>query len=185
GPRRAASGSSASHGCLLRGPLSGREELTDGVHQPLLRERLPQEAIRARFLRPAFREQDAEDEDGDVARCHVSLQGTAEGETIEPRHQDLRDEDARMERSGLVERRQTVLRELHDESGFLEEIPLELPDVRVLFNHEDERVIAVHAVPVGGDRRDEVAEAGEGTRTPNLLITNQLLYQLSYASARR
>jgi hypothetical protein len=24
--------------------------------------------------------------------------------------------------------------------------------------------------------------AGEGTRTPNLLITNQLLYQLSYAS---
>jgi hypothetical protein len=24
-------------------------------------------------------------------------------------------------------------------------------------------------------------EAGEGTRTPNLLITNQLLYQLSYA----
>ena len=26
-------------------------------------------------------------------------------------------------------------------------------------------------------------EAGEGTRTPNLLITNQLLYQLSYASA--
>ncbi len=25
-------------------------------------------------------------------------------------------------------------------------------------------------------------EAGEGTRTPNLLITNQLLYQLSYAS---
>ena len=28
-------------------------------------------------------------------------------------------------------------------------------------------------------------QAGEGTRTPNLLITNQLLYQLSYASARR
>ncbi len=25
-------------------------------------------------------------------------------------------------------------------------------------------------------------QAGEGTRTPNLLITNQLLYQLSYAS---
>ena len=30
----------------------------------------------------------------------------------------------------------------------------------------------------------ETSEAGEGTRTPNLLITNQLLYQLSYASAR-
>ncbi len=28
-------------------------------------------------------------------------------------------------------------------------------------------------------------KAGEGTRTPNLLITNQLLYQLSYASAFR
>ena len=28
----------------------------------------------------------------------------------------------------------------------------------------------------------ETSEAGEGTRTPNLLITNQLLYQLSYAS---
>ena len=27
-----------------------------------------------------------------------------------------------------------------------------------------------------------IEEAGEGTRTPNLLITNQLLYQLSYAS---
>ena len=26
--------------------------------------------------------------------------------------------------------------------------------------------------------------ADEGTRTPNLLITNQLLYQLSYVSAR-
>ena len=31
-----------------------------------------------------------------------------------------------------------------------------------------------------GFRAEE--EAGEGTRTPNLLITNQLLYQLSYAS---
>ena len=28
----------------------------------------------------------------------------------------------------------------------------------------------------------ETNQAGEGTRTPNLLITNQLLYQLSYAS---
>src|SRR4051794_31228053 len=27
--------------------------------------------------------------------------------------------------------------------------------------------------------------AGEGTRTPGLLITNQLLYQLSYSGARR
>src|SRR5262245_11885702 len=27
--------------------------------------------------------------------------------------------------------------------------------------------------------------AGEGTRTPNRLITNEMLYQLSYASSRR
>ena len=29
-----------------------------------------------------------------------------------------------------------------------------------------------------------LAGAGEGTRTPDLLITNQLLYQLSYAGPR-
>ncbi len=32
------------------------------------------------------------------------------------------------------------------------------------------------------DFRLVTARAGEGTRTPDLLITNQLLYQLSYAS---
>ncbi len=30
-----------------------------------------------------------------------------------------------------------------------------------------------------------VTGAGEGTRTRNLLITNQLLYQLSYASIKK
>ena len=29
--------------------------------------------------------------------------------------------------------------------------------------------------------RDEMNEAGEGIRTPDPLITNQMLYQLSYA----
>ena len=35
-----------------------------------------------------------------------------------------------------------------------------------------------------GPRKSALPEAGAGTRTPDLLITNQLLYQLSYASAR-
>jgi hypothetical protein len=33
-------------------------------------------------------------------------------------------------------------------------------------------------------RIDELTGAGDGTRTRDLLITNQLLYQLSYASNR-
>jgi hypothetical protein len=33
-----------------------------------------------------------------------------------------------------------------------------------------------------GDRGRDLGRADEGNRTPNLLITNQLLYQLSYVS---
>ena len=40
---------------------------------------------------------------------------------------------------------------------------------------------ALHTAPLGARKR----RAGEGTRTPNRLITNEMLYQLSYASARR
>ena len=38
----------------------------------------------------------------------------------------------------------------------------------------------LHMLPLWGF---ELVGAGKGTRTPDLLITNQLLYQLSYASA--
>ena len=41
-----------------------------------------------------------------------------------------------------------------------------------------------NGLPARSDERTARASgrAGEGTRTPNLLITNQLLYRLSYAS---
>ena len=38
------------------------------------------------------------------------------------------------------------------------------------------------ALPSAIQARERGGRAGEGTRTPNLLITNQLLYQLSYTS---
>lgn len=42
--------------------------------------------------------------------------------------------------------------------------------------------VAMYAI-ITHQRIKFARRAGEGTRTPNLLITNQLLYRLSYASS--
>ena len=51
----------------------------------------------------------------------------------------------------------------------------------------DDRFTVCSLWPLGNPSRDDVTTvfmsgAGDGTRTRNLLITSQLLYQLSYAS---
>jgi hypothetical protein len=81
-----------------------------------------------------------------VARLVLPLEGPAHREPIGLRDEDLGDHDGGQQTASqvdrletIVDRLETIVGELDREAGFLEEIALEVPDVRVALDHQDER----------------------------------------------
>ena len=74
--------------------MPGCQQRAHRVEQCRFVQRFAQERVRARFTRAVAREQHAEDEYGNVARARIGFQSSAERESVEARHEDLRDHDA-------------------------------------------------------------------------------------------
>jgi hypothetical protein len=116
------------------------EELVHGIDQQVFLEWFQKEGIGPRFSRPARRRQDAEDQHGDVARPGVCLELAAECESIECGDEDLRDDDVREVLPSLLEGAIAVRRESDRVASLIQEVRLELPDVRVAIDDHDDRL---------------------------------------------
>jgi len=126
---------------MLKSPescTSRREELPHRVHERMLGERFQKEGICPRFSCPIARGQDAEDEHGDIARQRIRLELTAEGEAVEHGDENLRDHNVRDGLSNLFQRSLSVVGERDGIAGLIQEMRLELADVRVTINDQDE-----------------------------------------------
>ncbi len=62
----------------------------------------------------------------------------AEREPVEAGHQDLGDDDGGLDRSGKLESLGTILGEMDDEACLIEEVRLQLADMRIAIDAQDQ-----------------------------------------------
>ena len=122
---------------------SRREKLPHRVHEGMLGERLEKEGIGPRFSCPIARRQDAEDEHSDIACQRICFESTAQGEAVERWDENLRDHDVRDGLPSLFQRYVTVFREPNRVTGLIQEVRLELADVRIAIDDQDESLAFV------------------------------------------
>ena len=112
------------------------KELLHGLDQLVLGQGFQQEGIGPRFTRPAGRRQDAEDQHRDAAREGIRLELAAQRQPVELGNEYLRDDDVGDELPGLRQGVVSVLFELDGVAGLVQEVRLELADVRITFDNE-------------------------------------------------
>src|SRR6185369_2040919 len=106
----------------------------------MLGERFEEEGIGTCFSRPRRRGQDAENQDGDIARSRVRFELTAEGQSVEVGNQDLRDDDIRGGLPSELQGATSVLREPDGVPSPVQEVRLELADMRIAIDDQDDRL---------------------------------------------
>src|SRR5689334_6767151 len=116
------------------------EELPHGVDQRMFGERLEQERVGARLPRAAGGRENAEDKHRDVARLRVRFEPATERQPVEDGDEDLRDDDLGVDAPGLRQRAVAVLGESHRIAGLIQEMRLELANVRIAVHHKDDRL---------------------------------------------
>ena len=110
----------------------------DGVNQTLLGERLHEEGIGPSFARARLHGENAEDQYDGVAQRGIQLDGSTECQAVHLGHEDLGDDDVRSKLPRALQRGRSVRGELNRESRLVEEVGLELADVRIAFDDEND-----------------------------------------------
>jgi hypothetical protein len=107
----------------------------------VLGEGLQEEGVGPRFPRPVSRRQDAEHEHGDIARSRVGLELAAERQPVQHGNEDLRDDDVRLDLPSLLQSTISVLLEPDGVTGLMQEVGLELADVRIAVDDQNDRLL--------------------------------------------
>src|SRR6185295_17847259 len=89
---------------------------------------------------PGGRGQNAEYQHGDRAGSRIALELATQREPVESRDEDLGDDDVGDDAARVLERVDPVLREHHGEAGLVEEVRLELANVRIAVDDQDDRL---------------------------------------------
>lgn len=93
--------------------------------------------MRPRLGRPTRGGEDAEDHDGDMAGLEVIAEPAAEGQAVELRNQDLRDDERRLRNPRSFECRLPVVGELDAEARTGQEVLLKIANLVIALGDQD------------------------------------------------
>jgi hypothetical protein len=116
------------------------EDLPHRVDKGVLGKGFQKEGIGSRLSGAAGGGQDAEDNHGDVARSGVRLEPATERQPVQVWNENLSDDDVRENLPSLLQDPVTILREPNGVTGLIQEVRLELADVRIAIDDENDRL---------------------------------------------
>jgi hypothetical protein len=128
--------------------VSRFEDLPHRLDQGVLGEGFQQKGIGARFSRPAGRCQDAEDQNGGIPGSGIRFDLAAERQPIERGNEDLGNDDIGDDHPSLLEGTIAVLLELDGVTGLIQEVRLELADMRISIDDQNDRFALSPESPV-------------------------------------
>jgi len=101
-----------------------REELTDRLDEECVVQGLAKECVGAGLAGPIVGGENAENQNGYVSRRRITLERSANRETVALWYKDFRDDNRRLQRSRELDGLVPIDGELNGKTGFLQEVAL-------------------------------------------------------------